>query len=152
MGHSIRKALSKEAHFLSELALRSKAYWGYDKTFIEKCRPHIKIDDDYIKSWPVIVLLVTDKIVGFASLKVISDEKRLDNLWIAPEHIQSGYGTLLFNEAVIEAKKLGWDYFRLAGEEKSIGFYTKKGAKLIGKVQSRLGKDIFLPHMEYKIQ
>ena len=48
-----------------------------------------------------------------------------------------------------EAKEIGWSSFRLAGEEKAVGFYEKQGAKLIGRIQSRLGKDIFLPHMEY---
>ena len=50
-----------------------------------------------------------------------------------------------------EAKKLGWDYFRLAGEPATISFYNKMGAVLIGQVQSRLEKDLFLPHMEMRI-
>jgi|LULF01.1.fsa_nt_gb catechol 2,3-dioxygenase-like lactoylglutathione lyase family enzyme/GNAT superfamily N-acetyltransferase len=146
-----RKASANEATFLSELALRSKAIWGYSPDFIEACRPHIYVDESYIKDWPVKVLINNGEIVGFHSLKMIGDENRLDNLWIEPEKIKKGFGRLLYLDAVKEARSLGWDYFRLAGEPDAIPFYNKMGAVLIGEVQSRLKKDLFLPHMEMRI-
>ncbi len=105
--------------------------------------------EEYIKNWPVKVFEIDGEIIGYFSLKIIGDENRLDNLWVKPKYIKSGIGKELFKEAVNVAKEIGWTTFTLAGEEKAIGFYEKQGAKLIGKVQSRLGKDIFLPHMKY---
>jgi len=34
----LRPAVRAEADALSQLGLRSKAYWGYDEAFIEACR------------------------------------------------------------------------------------------------------------------
>ena len=38
MNIKIRNAVVSEAKLLSDLAMRSKAYWGYSKEFMEKCR------------------------------------------------------------------------------------------------------------------
>ena len=43
---TIRAARVGEAGFLSELALRSKAHWGYDAAFIEACRDELSVDAD----------------------------------------------------------------------------------------------------------
>jgi GNAT superfamily N-acetyltransferase len=145
----IRQARLDEIELLNKLTLASKSYWNYSAEFIEKCRPHLEMTEDYINNWPVQVLEVRGHIVAYFSLKTISGEDRLDNLWVEPSHIKNGYGKILFHRAVEEAKNLGWNSFRLAGEEGAVGFYEKQGAKRIGKVSSRLGSDIFLPHMEY---
>ncbi len=149
--YEIRDALNGEAEYLSELTLRSKAYWGYSKEFLERCRPHLVVSTEYIENWPVRVLESSQSIIGYMSLKEISGETRLDNLWIEPEYIKHGYGTILFKEAISQARKLNWKTFRMAVEEQSIGFYEKLGAKIVGKVQSRLGGDIFLTHMEFSL-
>ena len=151
-GYILRNAIVDEAKFLSELALRSKAYWGYSNEFLEACRPHIYVDADYINDWPVVIIESNDIIIGFLSLKTIKSENRLDNLWIEPEFINKGYGKVLFHEAVKQAKKLGWDSFKLAGEPDAVAFYEKMGAKLIGEIQSRLRDDLFLPHMEMSLK
>jgi GNAT superfamily N-acetyltransferase len=147
-GIRIRSAQLGEEDFRSSLAIRSKGYWGYSIEFLDACRPHIKIDAAYIKEWPVQVLDSDGTIIGFYSLKVINGEKRLDNLWIEPSFIKHGFGKMLFAHAVLEAKKLGWSSFRLAGEPAAVPFYERMGAKLIGQIQSRLRTDLFLPHME----
>ncbi|MCA9487100.1 MAG: GNAT family N-acetyltransferase [Nanoarchaeota archaeon] len=149
--YKIRDAFKNEGGKLSELALRSKSIWGYDDSFIEACRPHIKVDEKYIQKWPVVVIEKDSELLGFYSLKEIGNEKRLDNLWIEPRYVRSGFGRVLFENAIERAKELNWSYFRLAGEPDAIPFYEKMGAKLIGKVQSRLGEDLFLPHMEFLI-
>lgn len=148
LDYKLRDAKLGEGEFLSNLALRSKSIWGYEKSFIEACRPHIKIDDEYIVDWPVVLIELESEILGFYSLKVIKSENRLDNLWIEPTHIRCGLGCILFRDAVVRSSQLNWQYFRLAGEPNAISFYEKMGAKLIGEVQSRLKKDLYLPHME----
>jgi len=146
----VRAAKYGEEVYLSDLAIRSKAYWGYSLEFLDACRPHIKIDSAYIKDWPVEVLEKDGIIIGFYSLKKINNENRLDNLWIEPNFVKNGFGKILFTHAISRAKALGWDSFRLAGEPGAVVFYEKMGVKLIGQVQSRLRSDLLLPHMEIK--
>ncbi len=147
----IRSAAEADIGNLTELALRSKAFWGYSQEFIEACRPHLEITAEYIRSWPVKVLEHHGKLLGFYSLKVITGEQRLDNLWIEPNEKKKGYGRLLFKNALIEAKNLHWDHFKMAVEPESVAFYNKMGAVMIGSVKSRLNDDLFLPHMEMRI-
>ena len=150
--YKIRPALEQEAKLLTQLTMESKAFWSYSKEFLEQCRPHLTISDQDIRSWPFIVLELEQEIIGYYSLKEIGQEKRLDNLWIRPHAIKRGYGKILFEHAVKKASELGWESFYLAGEEGAIKFYEKMGAKLVGKIQSRLGTDLFLPHMKYLIK
>lgn len=147
----IRQAKTTESKLLSDFTVTSKAVWGYDKDFLEKCRPHLIVSEEYISNWPVKVLEEEGKVLGYFSLKTIDGENRLDNLWISPEHIRQGHGSTLFNEAVSTAKELNWDYFRIATDKYAEKFYERLGFKNIGKVQSRLGGEIFLIHMEYQI-
>jgi GNAT superfamily N-acetyltransferase len=146
----LRKADISEAQYLSDLAIKSKAHWGYSAEFLESCRPLIYISEKYIQEWPVVVALSGKQITGFYSLKVIDGENRLDNLWIGPEFIKTGAGTKLFEHAVKKARELGWSYFRLAGEPNAVAFYEKLGATLIGEIPSRLKDGRPLPHMEMK--
>ena len=120
MTYTIRKALVSESQYLWDLALRSKAHWGYSPEFIEQCRPHIKIDPEYVENWPVVLLEEDGEIKGFYSLKAIRGENRLDNLWIDPKFIKYGYGKKLLIHAMETAKGLGWDHFTLASEPNAV--------------------------------
>ena len=39
----IRDAVTNEAEHLSDIAMRSKAYWGYSDAFLEKCRDELSV-------------------------------------------------------------------------------------------------------------
>lgn len=145
---TIRKASLDEGKYLSELTLRSKAHWGFSQEFLNKCRPHLVIDKKYISEWTVRVLEADEELIGYFSLKTIGGENRLDNLWLEPKFIRKGFGSILLRDAIKAARKLDWSSFRMAVDEHALKFYEKKGAKVIGQVQSRLGEDIFLNHVE----
>ena len=36
--YAIRRALSNESELLTEIAYNSKAYWGYDDKYMDRCR------------------------------------------------------------------------------------------------------------------
>ena len=48
----IRQALPSEVKHLSELAFRSKSYWGYSDRFMQVCREELTLDPRYIESNP----------------------------------------------------------------------------------------------------
>ena len=48
---TIRRARPDEAALLSALALRSKAYWGYDTAFIEACVAALTIVPESVELW-----------------------------------------------------------------------------------------------------
>ena len=146
-----RPAETSEGPFLSKLALRSKSLHGYGNEYIEKCRPALTIDDEYINEWPVMVVEENDLIAGFFALKTINGENRLDHLWLEPSCTGKGIGRKVFARIVELAESKGWNSFRIVADPRSKGFYTKMGAVDIGMTQSRIAPDIQLPHMEFII-
>lgn len=104
----------------------------------------------YIRDWPVFVAECENRNVGFFALKNVNGENRFDHLWIEPSFIKKGIGKLLFYRAIEDAKQLKWGSFRLAADPYTLDFYLKLGCLKIGRVQSRIKPDLFLPHVEIK--
>lgn len=145
---NIRAAKESESIFLSGLAMRSKSFWPYPPDYLEKCISVLKVTPEDIRNWPVAVAELNGEAIGFYGLKPVSGENRLDHLWIDPRLIGKRFGISLFQEAVLAAKRIGWNQFRIAADPYAEPFYLKMGAKNIGTVQSRIKPDLFLPHME----
>jgi hypothetical protein len=67
-GASIRRALPGEADLLTALTLRSKAYWGYDREFMEAARAELTFRPEKYPGLEVYVLETGTRVVGFCSL------------------------------------------------------------------------------------
>ncbi len=80
---------------LSDLALRSKAVWGYDDDFLEACRKELTITSDYIQSSEVFVIEPEDTILGFYAFYGEVPDARLDFLYVHPDCIGRGLGMML---------------------------------------------------------
>jgi GNAT superfamily N-acetyltransferase len=147
--YEIVRAKPEDAPELSSLAMRSKSYWPYAPEYLAKCVEALTISRSDLLDWPIYRAVLKGRTLGFSMIKTVNGENRLDNLWIEPDLIGTGLGTLLFQKAVTEARKLGWTSFRLAADTYARDFYLKFGARQIGEVQSRIKSDFFLPHLEF---
>ncbi|HYE83078.1 MAG TPA: GNAT family N-acetyltransferase [Clostridia bacterium] len=147
----IRKAKPGEGAILSELALCSKAYWGYDAGFIEVCRDALTISEKYIASNYVYVLEDGSGIAGFFSMVAGDEENELDNMFILPEYIGKGYGRLLWDKLIELAKEIGIVEFTIVSDPYAEEFYRRMGALRIGEVDSNVQKDRKLPLMKVTI-
>ena len=149
MDFVLRTAFKHEAMQLSDLASRSKAYWPYDKEYLELCRRVTHVTQEDILKWPFIVATQKDSLCGFAAVCEIKGEKMLDHLWIDPPFIGKGLGRVLFAEGVARAKELGWSSFTIASDPYAEEFYKKIGARRIGQRESKIKKGFFLPLLEF---
>ncbi len=70
MDVTIRRATRDKASTLTSIALASKAVWGYDESFMEKCREELTITVGYIRSCEVFVAVLDEQIAGFYGLTV----------------------------------------------------------------------------------
>ena len=98
----IRPAGSDEAAHLSELALRSKAYWGYPEDFIEACRAELTVEADRIRDgdYRCFVATENDSVLGFYAVEPVSENVfELEALFVDPNHIGRGVGRLLMRHA-----------------------------------------------------
>jgi GNAT superfamily N-acetyltransferase len=140
----IRPARAGEADALTALALRSKAYWGYDAAFMDVVRPILTITEDDLIASPVQVLETVGEPIGFYRLTGEPPRGELEDLWIEPSAIGHGDGRRLFEHALRTAAKLGFETLTIEGEPNAEGFYRAMGAVHVGERRSPSGRTLAL--------
>ncbi len=134
----IRPARPDEAALLSEIAFRSKAYWGYDAALMEECRPMLTYTEALIHDGQFWVY-DAPPVVGFYRL-LPRDEQTiiLEDLFIAPEAIGRGLGDQLFQHAVAQARQQGASRLTLEADPHAEGFYRKQSMERYGERPSTI--------------
>ncbi len=144
----IREAMSDDAEFLSSLAIRSKAHWGYSTEFIEACVDELSVSPDYIENgdFHYVVAIVNEEVVGFYKLEGLSgDEIELGALFVDPDHIGTGVGKALIERAKRHAINLGASKLNIQGDPNAEKFYRTAGGEPTGSKESESIPGRFLP-------
>jgi len=70
----VRPARVDEARLLSDLALRSKAYWGYSPEFSERCREELSYSEEQLltEHMRFFVIESAQRVAGFYALNRLS--------------------------------------------------------------------------------
>ncbi len=138
---------------MSALALRSKAYWGYDVDFIEACRRELSFDSDYLSSNPVFVGVLDGKPVGFYALERLSNtEAELGALFVEPDQIGRGIGRALISHAKQTAREIGFVSIVIQGDPNAADFYRAAGGVPCGELPSRSIPNRLLPLFRIKLE
>ncbi len=133
----IRQALPSEVEYLSELAFRSKSYWGYSDRFMQACLAELTVDACYIENNPTFVIEVAGDTIGFYSLEHISAaEVELGFLFVDPTFIGKGYGRELIMHVQEEARHLGYSKMIIEGDPNAERFYHSAGGVVVGARKS----------------
>lgn len=144
---TIRRARPDEAGRLSDLALRSKAHWGYDAAFIEACRDDLTLTPGEIAATPVYLLAQGRELRGFYQLRCDGDEAELANLFIEPGAIGGGGGKRLWRHAATLALARGCGSLVVASDPFAEGFYRAMGMVRVGEIPSTVFPDRTLPQL-----
>lgn len=147
----IRPARAGEAGLLGDLALRSKAHWGYDAEFLEACRAELTVPADYITNAPVFVLEEDGRVVGFYGLREQGTALELLYLFVEPAAIGSGHGKRLWAHAVETATRLGFRKISIESDPYAEAFYLAMGARRVGDISSTLRPGRTLPLLEFPL-
>jgi len=134
----LRVAKIEDAETLTALALRSKAYWGYDADFMAACAAELTITPERIRNEHIAVAVSEDTITGLVAL-ARGDEDRvleLEDMFVDPAHIGTGLGRLLMAHAEMRAKKSGACRVEVDADPHAQGFYERCGYRLIGRSPS----------------
>ncbi|GHI99681.1 GNAT family N-acetyltransferase [Streptomyces olivaceus] len=136
MSVSVRPARFGEARLLTELALRSKAHWGYDAAFLASCREELTLDDAELAGRRTAVAERDGGVVGFTTLEGEPPQGVLGMMFVDPDAIGEGVGRLLFAHAVEAAGTLGFTRFTIDADPNAEPFYAAMGGVPVGTVPS----------------
>lgn len=151
----IRDAAPDEATLLSDLALRSKAYWGYSDEFMDACRHELTIRPSSIKSDRIQYAVAERrfKVAGFYAIARLSvSEFELEALFVEPLHIGSGVGRALMNHAKYHAAALGGRIIIVQSDPNAEKFYRAAGGRPAGVQESKSIPGRFLPTLEILLE
>ncbi|HEX2884096.1 MAG TPA: bifunctional NUDIX hydrolase family protein/GNAT family N-acetyltransferase [Candidatus Limnocylindria bacterium] len=147
----IRRARPSEADALTDLARRSKAYWGYSPELMSAFVPDIVISAGNITEHEVWVLENEDgRLIGLHRV-VPGEPALLEDLWLEPASIGSGHGRRLWDHAVAIARSLGATAIELDADPNAEPFYARMGAVRVGETPSTRLPGRSLPRMRYEL-
>jgi GNAT superfamily N-acetyltransferase len=121
---------------LTNLALRSKAYWGYDATFIESCRTELTLGAEAFERLHVAVAERAGHLAGFYALSGDAPDAELSFLFVEPEFIGTGVGTALLGHCRAVAAEFGFERIWIASDPFAERFYLAMGAVRVGATPS----------------
>lgn len=128
---------------LTELAIRSKAHWGYPAEWLAEWRPLLTITEELIASAPVFGARLgaprageagSAGQLGFYVLDVTGETASLEHLWVDPPAMGRGVGRALFRHAAKRAACLGCRVLQVDSDPNAEPFYVAMGAVRVGTV------------------
>ena len=149
-----REAISGDAAFLTNLAIRSKAHWGYSTEFMEACVDELTVSSANIAKgdFHYVVAVIDEEVVGFYELEGLSgDEIELGALFVDPDHIGTGVGKALIERVKRHAVNLGASKLNIQGDPNAEKFYRSAGGEPTGNKESESIPGRFLPTFQISL-
>lgn len=137
---TIRPARPEELAALSDLALRSKSHWGYDRDFLEAVRGALTFTPADFAAGPIRVLELDGELRGVYRIVGSPPEGELSDLWLDPSAIGRGLGRSLFRHALETAAERGFETLLIGSDPNAMGFYLAMGAAHVGHRRSDAGR------------
>lgn len=134
---------------ISQIALAAKGYWGYPQAWLTSWDDQLRIPPEVIEKDLVYKAQVHGETVAFYALTSQAGNKMAFNhLWVKPEWIGHGIGSLLFQHALHQAAASGASLVEIESDPNALGFYLKMGAKQVGTRASNMDRKLPLLIME----
>ncbi len=150
---TIRPARVDEATALTDLSLRSKAVWGYDASFLARCRALMQVKTEALAGQPHFVAEAADgRMLGFYGFEAMAEGVGLDYLFVEPAAIGRGVGAALWRHAVATARALGHRALVVVADPHAEGFYRRMGARVVGAQASDLEPGRLLPVLRFSLE
>ena len=142
-----RSPLMQDLPALSDLCLRSKAHWGYDKAFMEACREELTLTVDTLESDHLRMAEDLRGPVGLAQIHIDGQTADLEKLFIDPRSFGERLGWRLFAWGVAVARQEGAKVLQTASDPNAEGFYKRMGCRRDGGIASVSIRGSVLPRM-----
>ena len=143
----VRRATPDDAARLTDLALRSKAVWGYEVAFMDACRAELTISQESIRHQPTFLAEDRGRLLGFYQLRLSVPSAEVAQFFIAPEAIGSGLGRRLWRHLERSARAAGARRLEVDSDPHAEGFYLAMGMVRRGTAPSGSIGGRMLPHL-----
>jgi len=149
---AIRPARAGEALFLSALAVRSKAHWGYDAAFLDRCREELTVTPVNTSDRRTAVAEIVPCLIGFYSIeRVAKNQLEIEHFFVEPEMIGGGVGRTLFNDLIRYALAAGVRTIGIDADPNAAQFYRHMGCTDAGVSASASIPGRFLPRLTFTL-
>jgi GNAT superfamily N-acetyltransferase len=143
----IRRARPDESAALTDLAMRAKASWGYDRDFMEACRSELTVTPQRLEECRFWVAEDRDGLVGMIALSDADDHAELEDFFVAPEAQGQGVGRALMDELQAECRSRGHARIEVDADPNAEATYARLGFHTIGRSPSGSIPGRYLPRM-----
>jgi GNAT superfamily N-acetyltransferase len=149
LGLIIRRAAVDEGGRLKEIAIASKAFWGYELDKVKEWADHGDLSPAQFCELTVFVAQAGERAIGWSSFEPRGELWWLADLWIEPAWIGKGVGARLFRHGARHAQREGAKRLEWEADPNSIGFYEKMGARYLrDSEQSEWGRTLTVMGVE----
>jgi GNAT superfamily N-acetyltransferase len=126
---SLRRASPEDADQLTQITIAGKRHWSYPERWMQLWMPLLTISRGYVAQNETWVAVVEDRSVAYYSLKHDNQDMWLDNLWVLPDFMGQGLGSVLFNHALERCRAGGIVNLKIEADPHAQSFYEKMGAR-----------------------
>jgi GNAT superfamily N-acetyltransferase len=146
-GLVIRPATAADAARLTDLALRSKAVWGYDAAFMAACRAELRVAPGEIALRPTYLVEDHGALASFYQLRIGGEVAEVAQLFVVPGRIRGGLGRRLWAHLEASARASGCTRVEVDADPHAEGFYRAMGMVRRGDAPSGSIPGRRLPHL-----
>ncbi len=129
------------------MCLRSKAVWGYNRDFMEACRPELTFRLADMSLPGIQAAEIDGRIVGVVEVTARGAGADLAKLFVEPAELRSGIGRHLFEWATATARASGARTLTIDADPGAANFYRRMGAIDDGVSPSGSISGRFLPRL-----
>ena len=149
---SIRLAMPVEAPALTRLAIRSKAHWGYDASFMAACNSELTVTADQIAERTTFVFEEQARALAFYRVTLDAETADIALFFVDPSALRRGIGTKMWCHLLDLCRRHGAIRITIASDPNAADFYLSFGARPIGTVPSDSIAGRSLPLLEYALE
>lgn len=135
---------------LSDLAIRSKAAWGYETGMVDAFRDELTLDLAAIADWHIHVAQQGDGLAGFYALSVQPDGRTgaIEMMFVDSGRMRQGIGRALWRHMMELAETQGLTKILIDSDPYAEPFYRAMGARRTGEAPSESIPGRMLPRLE----
>lgn len=142
-----RPARPEDCVGLTDLALRSKAHWGYDAAFMEACVPVLTIHRDMLANGETWLCERDELLLGFYTFIPGYGAGRVECMFVEPAAIGSGVGRIMWQHMTGRAIAHRVPVLEVESDPNAVPFYEAMGMKVVGERPST-AVDRMLPFLK----